>query len=971
MSASRSGSLSELARHGFQDLSESAIRLEQLAEMLGTDIPNFLPQIAKSASPDAALKHLLELANLKQKQLAEILAVDDSGQRLCRLLGASDGLAQFIFRFPNELENFERPAGLPSNGELAKAFDYADLDLAKWRLQIRKTYRSHLLRIVDWDLSQPDFRTAIGPATRALSDLAGQALNAALTLSYAELRAEGRFSLQALDETKLAIIGMGKCGARELNYVSDVDVIFVYQGEHEVSPEVATRLANRTMRNIDEPGIEPALWQVDANLRPEGKSGALVRTLESHLSYYQKWAENWEFQALLKARPIAGDLNLGARYMESVASLTWSRGERNQLVENTRRMRQRVLENIPVSDRDFEIKLGRGGLRDIEFTVQLLQLVHGVAYPSVRVADTLSALDALANEGLIGRADRDRFIEDYQFLRALEHRVQLSKMRRDHLLPKDEDSRRRVARGLGAGMSLSELDEMWQLTRARVAKLHDAVFYKPLLNAMATIGPEDVRLTDAEVTLRLEAIGFTNPSGAISHLAALTQGVSRRAAIQRTLLPVLLRWLAEGVNPDRGLLAFRRLSESLGETHWFLRMLRDSSGAAERLMRVLSSSEFVTKLLEHTPESSEWFTDPANLRPREAGSLRQEFESIRARSKLEDCPELYRGIRRRETLRLAIGAVLGELTIEEIAFGLSEITDLYLLAMLELARSLVAADAEFEFGIVAMGRLGGQEIGFGSDADAMLVYRSHLENAQQTAEKLASQLMLLVKDPLLGFELDLDLRPEGKQGVRVRSLDSYAAYYARWSDIWEFQALLRARPIGSDKLAADFKELIDSYRYPVQLSNQQLIEIRRIKARVETERLPKGADPARHLKLGRGSISDVEWLVQLYQLRFAYANPTLRTLSTPQTIQALEQAGFLSSDQRAKLEAAWRLSSRVRSGLVLALDRSNDQLPSDRNVLEAIARILGYEPGNSNQLEEDYLALTRRARAVYEELFTR
>lgn len=971
MAASRSGSLSELARLGFQGLSDAAAKLERLTDLVDDDCTAATTLISRAASPDSALNHLLELLAKAPNETREILKRPDQGERLCRILGASDGLASFLVRYPAQLKLFERESSLPTQSDFTAEFDLSDSDFASWREQIRKNYRSLLLQIADWDLGQDDFKTAIKPVTRALSDLAGAAIDASLKLSYAEVIAENRYPREAIDATKLAVIGMGKCGARELNYISDVDVIFVYEGSQEQSLEVATRLANRTMRNIDEPAPEPGLWQVDANLRPEGKSGALVRTLDSHLIYYQKWAENWEFQALLKARPIAGNPELGSRYMEKIASLTWSRGERNQLVENTRRMRQRVLENIPLADREIEIKLGRGGLRDIEFTVQLLQLVHGVAYPSVRVADTLSALDALAEEGLIGRADRDSFTEDYQFLRALEHRVQLSKLRRDHLLPKDEGDRRRIARGLGSGISLTELDTLWSQTRLRVAALHDAVFYKPLLNAMANVGPEEVQLTNAEVALRLEAIGFTDPASAISHLAALTQGVSRRATIQRTLLPVLLRWLAEGVNPDRGLLTFRRLSEALGETHWFLRMLRDSSGAAERLMRVLSSSEFITRLLEYTPESSQWFTDPENLKPIERASLKQEFDSILSRSKSEESAELLRSIRRRETLRLAIGAVLGELSLEDISAGLTEITDLYLLAMLDLARSLTSTPDDLEFCIVNMGRLGGREIGFGSDADAMLVYRLDAEGAQQLAERIAAQLMILVKDPLLGFELDLDLRPEGKQGVKVRSLDSYAAYYARWSEIWEFQALLRARPIGSPELSKDFESMISPYRYPSEITNQQLVEIRRIKARVETERLPKGADPLRHVKLGRGSVSDVEWLVQLFQLRYGHQNSSLRTTSTLAALAELEKAGFMDAEQRFRLESAWRLSSRIRSGLVLAVDRSNDQLPTDRLVLEAVARILEYEPGNSTQLEQDYLAATRRARIVFEELFVK
>jgi glutamate-ammonia-ligase adenylyltransferase len=289
-------------------------------------------------------------------------------------------------------------------------------------------------------------------------------------------------------------------------------------------------------------------------------------------------------------------------------------------------MRKRVLELIPAAEKDREIKLGRGGLRDVEFTAQLLQLVHGVTDESVRVPDTLSAIAALSEAGLIGRGDAEVFTSHYQTLRAVEHRVQLSKLRRDHLIPLDESELRRISRSMG--LSSAGLDDLWNRVRGEVAALHDSVFYRPLLTAMASLSPNDVRLTDEEVLDRLSALGFKDAKGAVSHISALTSGVSRRAVIQRTLLPVLLRWMAEGIDPDRALISFRRLSETLGETHWFLRMLRDSSGAAERLMRVLSSSAFIARLLEHIPDSSVWFSDEDSLIPLSSDVILEEMAAI-------------------------------------------------------------------------------------------------------------------------------------------------------------------------------------------------------------------------------------------------------------------------------------------------------------------------------------------------------
>lgn len=331
--------------------------------------------------------------------------------------------------------------------------------------------------------------------------------------------------------------------------------------------------------------------------------------------------------------------------------------------------------------------------------------------------------------------------------------------------------------------------------------------------------------------------------------------------------------------------------------------------------------------------------------------------------------DALRHIRRRETLRVAIGAVLGTLTLSEISKALTEITDVYLNAMVKVAKH--ATSTELDFGIVAMGRYGGGELGFGSDADVMFVYISDDEQAQPMAEKLAATLLTLVADSILNFELDLDLRPEGKNGPRVKSLAAYRGYYEKWAETWELQALLRARLVsGSVGLQGEFLALIDPYRYLEDVTQKQLTEIRLVKARVENERIPAGVAPNRHLKLGPGGLSDVEWLVQVMQLRFAFQHEGLKSVSTLGPLNSLAKFKLISDQDVATLEEAWIIASRIRSALVLANDKSSDVLPVDRSQLEAVARILEYRPGSAGQLEEDYLVATRRSRAVFERLFT-
>jgi glutamate-ammonia-ligase adenylyltransferase len=953
----RSNPLSELAKLGFENLSETIPKLDRLVQLVGDWGHSALEPLSKAASPDRALDWLARLAENDAKLIKKLVASKDASTRLCRVLGASEGMAEFFQRQPLALNLFSKKPQLPASFAIA----------TDSRIHLRRSYREALLQIIDFDLSFQSQTESYAVVARAISDLTDKTLEAALKLAADELVTDGRLTPSSVADCQIAVIAMGKTGAQELNYVSDVDVIYVADGG-EQAIETATKLATRMAACIYETDIEPGLWQVDPNLRPEGKSGALVRTLDAHRSYYEKWAEPWEFQALLKARFSAGDRELGDKYICTIKPMIWSYPERSRIVESTRHLRKRVLENLSKDEQQRHLKLGRGGLRDVEFTAQLMQLVHGVSDESLRVMDTMAALDALSDAGLISREDRSTLQSHYRFLRTVEHRIQLVKLRRTHLIPSDLSELRRIARSLDLGWSAEDLAQRLEQVRQQVAQLHDSVFYRPLLVATAALAPGEIELSDEEVATRLKALGFVDASGAIRHISALTSGVSRRAVIQRTLLPVLIRWMAEGIYPDRALLSFRRLSESLGETHWFLRMLRDSSGAAERLMKVLSSSSFIARMLEHIPDSSSWFGDVQSLLPIDKAKLSQEMQAVVERETVEIAAELLRQIRRREVLRIAIGAVLGELSIEQVSSGLTDLVDSYLLANLQLAK--LQTKVEIDFGIIAMGRWGGGELGFGSDADAMFVFQARGENSQSVAEKLASAIMLLSKDSLLEFELDLGLRPEGKNGPRVRSLDSYQAYYEKWADTWEFQALLRARIIsGTDSLQESFTQLIDVFRYPAELTNQQLVEIRRIKARVESERLPLGADPARHFKLGRGSISDVEWVVQLYQLRFARKHAQLRILGTLQSLKQLEELQIVSREQAASLRASWLLSSRARSALVLAVDKLVDILPTDRRQLEATARILVYQLGSASELEADYLSVTRRARKVFEELF--
>lgn len=994
----RPGGLSELARYGFVELSDTLAKLDQLVAKVGDSGRAALATLGTTQDPDQALNYLLSLAEEQPAAIKKLLKNEESAKRLCLLLGASSALADFVRRTPAALTRFEsQPKTLGNFDSYREALSKhvasvsgLDFDRDALWTAVRKSYRTELLSLAIYDLSQSNVQDGLPAVAAALADLAGAAIDVGLQIARQELLASaefGTFSTYEIEHTELAVIAMGKCGARELNYISDVDVIFVAGSQSpdlEVNRalEVATKLATRMMRAMDGTASEPMLWQVDPNLRPEGKSGALVRTLESHVAYYDRWAQSWEFQALLKARPLAGSFQLGQSYVDALSPKVWESSSRENFVESVQRMRERVMEFIPASEVDLQIKLGPGGLRDIEFTVQLLQLVHGRTDDSIRQRDTIGALNALAAGGYVSRTDAENFANHYRFLRLLEHRIQMSEMRRTHLMPTSERKVRSLARAVSIKLTDTDLLARWESTKTDVRALHQQIFYRPLLSAVSNLSAEDLEISSEQAQDRLRAIGFSDTIGALNHIRSLSSGLSRRAAIQKQLLPVLLQWFAEGTDPDQALLSFRRLSEDLGESPWYLRMLRDSSGAAHRMTQVLSNSRLATSLFERIPEAAAWFEKSEDLIPLSLEELNAEVAAILERHNEPDMvANLLKGIRRRETLRIAIGAVLGELTLDDLSQGISDITESYLAGILKAVMHSSSSDISakpindvLDLGIVAMGRFGGAELGFGSDADVLFVYQPNIEvevsEAQRVAERAISEIRRLSQDGVLEFELDLDLRPEGKNGPIARSLESYAAYYERWADTWEAQALLRARPIaGTDELKSGFLELINRYRYPATMHQSAVVEIRRVKARVETERLPQGADPRRHLKLGRGSLSDVEWLVQLLQMQHGAAHPEIRTPRTLDALAAAVDAGLIAEHDARVLQEAWMIASRVRAASVLWANKKTDVLPVDRIQLEGISRILEYPRGSATALEEDYLARTRRARTVFEKLF--
>lgn len=991
-----------LARLGFVDPSTSARWAADSAiefivahepEQNPHSVPEFFTALSFVPDPDGALRALVRILDTASGR--RLLGPVASGERgkderdaLFCVVGSSTQLAEFLLQHPESWA--QAYAGVPSaltmRARLLTAIGAdptQDLPVGRGGQSatlddLRVAYRTILLAIAAADVTHPDPFDYVGTVAEQLAELAAAALEAALAIARGDTAHH--------EMCQFAIIGMGKCGGRELNYVSDVDVLYVSAptagATEEQALQVGAELAAKVGRICSTSTAEGSLWPVDVGLRPEGKNGALTRTLASYEEYYVRWAKTWEFQALLKARVIAGDIHLGARFMDMVTPLVWDAASRPNFVTDVQKMRRRVEQNIPAKAADRQLKLGAGGIRDVEFSVQLLQLVHGRTDNSLRHRATLSALGALVHSGYVSRSDGAQLATHYRFLRVMEHRNQLYKLKRTHVVPPPGPALRRMARSMHRATE-ADIERDWKRTKRSVRSLHESLFYRPLLELVSRLSSEDVRMTPDHAKDRLRALGYADAAGALTHIKALTTGVSRRAAIQRQLLPVLLEWFAGGAKPDAGLLAFRQVSDTLGRTHWYLKLLRDSGAAAERLAGVLTSGNYVVTKLERDPQAIQWLADREHLVPRSTNQLGREIAGLLNRTALPEAVHALRGFRRRELLRISMADVLNDVTITDVGVGLKSVTGTVIDAALMVSMQQVAEEHSItgafpvSVSVLGMGRYGGGEPAYSSDVDVLFVHDHDDSISAAQAAKLAVAVVSLTQNQLknVGTEppllIDADLRPEGRSGPLSRSLAAYRTYYERWSSPWEAQALIRATPIAGDPvLAKRFISLIDPLRYPEGgLNSKSLREVRRLKARMEAERLPRGVSAKRHLKLGPGGLSDIEWLAQLMVMQHAQLHPQLRCTGTIAALKACASAGLINAATKDELVAAWEFLSRCRNAITLWFGKGGDVLPGDYDDMEGVARLLGYDVGEGISLEEDVMRVMRRTRTTVEPLF--
>lgn len=871
-------------------------------------------------------------------ELSQRLSRDRSLVRpFVAVAAASHSLSRLMETDPAALDVLsaldDRPE-VPSSGNAAaepigaNSIDTGDTaveveELVRWK-------RREYLRIAARDLLGLD---PVETTTALLADMATDVLASAVRIVSA---------------SDLAVIGMGKLGGSELNYASDIDVLFV--GGEVRQARLVMEVARRCFR-------------VDANLRPEGRDGPLTRSLESYEAYWERWASPWEFQALIKARPVAGDTDLGERWAEASTEALWGRAFTRDDLRSLRDMKGRSeaeVERKGVADR--EVKRGPGGLRDIEFSVQLLQLVHGRVDEGLRSPNTLAALREMAVGGYVDAEDAVHLADSYRFLRRVEHALQLDEELQTHTLPTERGKRRRVARILGyRGTPEAGPTEAFdgELLRQRnlVRSIHERLYFRPLLDALAGAG----RLSPAAAEAALVTFGFTEPERVRQAARELTQGINRSSRMMQQLLPLLLDWLSGTPDPEGGLLGLRKLATGELRTRELASTFRESPEAARRLCLLLGTSALVGDVLVANPDLIGRLAEPGALRTLPRSDLVSSADrALGWRGETADRQQALRRWKRRHLLGVAARDIFGEADVDQVGTDLTGIAEACVHMALETAAPAVP------FAVVALGRFAGAELAYGSDLDLVFVHGGDGATDQREAQRVAGELMRFLGGSTPAqriFAVDPDLRPEGRAGPLARSLDGYIAYLDRWALTWERQAMARARPVAGDRDPADgFMEVLDRVVWAAPFTAEDEREVRRMKARIERERLPVGDDPDFHLKLGRGSLSDVEWTVQLLQLRHGIQAP-----GTLDGLKALLAAGAVTEGQADVLSAAYRFCERTRNRwwLVGSGPASPDALPQAGDGTR-LARSLGTSPAG---LRDDYRRVTRRSRQVMEHLF--
>jgi len=806
---------------------------------------------------------------------------------------------------------------------------------------IRHFRRRETLRIGTRDL------TGLAPVeetTLELSNLADVCLQAVYEIA---LQVVGRASLPASHVERgsvgatsslgrFAVIGMGKLGGQELNYSSDVDVIFIYDEEGQLTPtltrhEFCTKLAEEIVRVVGAKSDEGTIFRIDLRLRPEGSSGPLVRSLESCENYYAEWGETWERMALIKSRCVAGDAALGDEFVHMVQPFVYSRHAGTQVIQQMAAIKQRIETEIVRDDRlTRHVKLGVGGIREIEFTVQSFQVLRGGHRPALRNRSTLATLLLLVKAKLLREAEARTLADAYRFLRNVEHRLQMEMDLQTHTIPDEEHAQYRLARAMDF-KTVEEFHARQNRHTGAVRKIYQAVL-------------ADAEKSAVPVTLdagQLTKVGFADVPAAEKTLDALWHGAGVGHVSPRTqelfarLYPLILAAAAHVADPDVALARFERFAGAYGSRGLLYELFARNPKLVEMVFRLGDASKFFAETLVQQPDL---------------------FDEV-CRGVALDEPLPFgtevRPWKRAEMLRIGITDVLGMADIEQVHWQMTRLAEQCLQFALKQSRR-----QKFPFAIIGLGKFGGQELGYGADLDVLFIGET------VAGTKLAAAVIdFMSRATEAGklFEVDARLRPDGKDGPLAGPVAAYRDYYRKRAQLWERQALTKARVVAGDAaLGAEFMKVVHGWVYGTALTAAEAGEIHAMRQRIETERT------AQELKTGAGGLIDVEFLVQTLQLQHGHAHVQLRTAHTLAALNRLTALGVVEEADASQLRQHYLFLRRIESVLRRVENAAVSRLPTGEHEQGLLAKRLGFSDAQS--FLDSYRGATQRVRALSERL---
>lgn len=1024
---------------GFAQSGKSAANLLLLYPAAGSGavLASVAQQALAAADPDQALNGLERLTGMLPPVDRQALFGEPEGCRaLLLVLGASSFLTNILCRRPALCRPLFIESGLRQNKDAARMLEELrqpaepPRDFSSLQKELRLYKQQEIVRIAGRDLGG---MAGLAEVTAELSDLAAACLQRAVDICGELLQVEHgapRIETPAArkgETAEFVVFAMGKFGGRELNFSSDIDLIYCYssdQGQTAGIPDghpplnnrislhqYFTKLAEMVTLAIGQRTEDGLVFRVDLNLRPEGKSGEVVNSLHNTETYYENWGQSWERCAMLKARPVAGSLELGKALLDYLEPFIYRRFLDYTMIEDLKLMKQKIDRNLTRErEGELNLKLGRGGIREIEFFIQALQLIHSGKQPKLRERNSLRALALLHSENLIDRETCDTLTEAYTFLRTTEHRIQVEQERQTHNLPQDAHELLRLSRRCGFADQAAFTAELERHRRGVEAIYHD-LFYTGEEEAGAEVGREVRALLDPALDSDLakdilEEKGFSVPDAAYQNLLTLRDGPPhvRLSAMGRRHLeriaPLLLQEVLDSPEPDMALTNLERFLSGLHARATFYALLAENLQIPRLLINLFGTSQFLSRNLIQHPEILDMLVARAHaVEQKDRATMEQDLERL-----LELAPDYesrldaLRRFRNEEFLRIALNDLHGKMPPREVPRQLTQLAEVCLARAVAIARAELlprfgiptcrrddGTEGEADFAIVAMGKLGGGELTYHSDLDVIFIFeaegqtipdpasdphrfrrRSNQEYFARLAQRIISILSLITREGYV-YRLDTRLRPSGHQGPLVTSLTAYQAYHQSSGKLWERQALIKARvvagpPALAGKIAAVNREI--TYQLPLPADHKQ--EIYRLRRRLEQE-IARENERRLDLKTGRGGLVDVEFLVQYLQLLHSGANPDLQVPNTLEALKALRREGILPRTEYRLLTGGFQFLRRLENRLRLVHDQSINTFAGDPATLAKLARRLNYRQEQPERhLMNDYHVATENIRAIFD-----